>query len=157
MATKRINKKKLAEEATKVVAKTEEAAKVVAEKAGEAVKNTGDAIEANMNKPEVKESACVIADAVKDTAADAVEEAREFVKATTKAVKAVRTKVADTVLEVEGLSVSIPEVEKAVKKHAAGNGLKGDINIYLNITEKAAYYTVNGNGGEGQKVLFSEI
>ena len=56
MATKRINKKKLAEEATKVVAKTEEAAKAVAEKAGEAVKNTGDAIEANMNKPEVKES-----------------------------------------------------------------------------------------------------
>ena len=157
MATKRINKKKLAEEATKVVAKTEEAAKAVAEKAGEAVKNTGDAIEANMNKPEVKESACVIADAVKDTAADAVEEAREFVKATTKAVKAVRTKVADTVLEVEWLSVSIPEVETAVKKHAADNGLKGDINIYLNVTEKAAYYTVNGNGGEGQKVLFSEI
>lgn len=125
MATKRINKKKLAEEATKVVAKTEEAAKAVAEKAGEAVKNTGDAIETNMNKPEVKESAGVIADAVKDTAADAVEEAREFVK--------------------------------AVKKHAADNDLKGDINIYLNITEKAAYYTVNGNGGEGQKVLFSEI
>ena len=74
-----------------------------------------------------------------------------------KAVKAVRTKVADTVLEVEGLSVSIPEVETAVKKHAADNGLKGDINIYLNVTEKAAYYTVNGNGGEGQKVLFSEI
>ena len=110
-----------------------------------------------MNKPEVKESAGVIADAVKDTAADAVEEAREFVKTTTKAVKAARTKVADTVLEVEGLSVSIPEVEKAVKKHAADNGLKGDINIYLNVTEKAAYYTVNGNGGEGQKVLFSEI
>lgn len=56
-------------------------------------------------------------------------------------------------MRLKGLSVSIPEVEKAVKKHAADNGLKGDINIYLNITEKAAYYTVNGNGGEGQKVL----
>lgn len=51
MTTKRINKKKLAEEATKVVSKTEEAAKAVAEKAGEAVKNTGDAIEANVNNP----------------------------------------------------------------------------------------------------------
>ena len=47
-------------------------------------------------------------------------------------------------------------VEKAVKKDAADKGMKGDITIYLNIAEQAAYYTVNGEGSENQKVHFSD-
>lgn len=130
MASKRITKKKMIEKATEAVAKTEEAAKTVAEKTEAAVKAAGENIEEHMNKPEVK----------------------EHVKA---AAKAVRTRITDTVVEVDGASVSMTAVEKAVKKDAVDKGLKGDITIYLNIAEQAAYYTVNGEGSENQKVHFS--
>ena len=55
------------------------------------------------------------------------------------------------------MSVSISEVEKSVIKPVADKGLKGEIKIYLNVAEEAAYYTVNGEGSEEQKVLFAEM
>ena len=153
MASKRITKKKMIEKATEVVAKTEEAAKTVAEKTEEAVKAAGANIEEHMNKPEVKDAASVVADAVKETATETAKETKEHVKA---AAKAVRTRITGTVIEVNGTSVSMTAVEKAVKKDAIDRGLKGDITIYLNIAEQAAYYTVNGEGNESQKVHFSD-
>lgn len=147
MANKRISKKKMVETATEAVAKTEEAAKTVVERTEEVVKTMEAKFEENMNKPEVKE-------AVKSTAADVVKETKEQVKT---AAKTVRTKIVDTKLEINGMSVSISEVEKAVKKAVADKGLKGEINIYLNVAEQAAYYTVNGEGSEEQKVLFAEM
>ena len=152
MASKRITKKKMIEKATEVVAKTEEAAKTVAEKTEEAVKAAGENIEEHMNKPEVKEAASVVSEAIKETVTETAKETKEHVKA---AAKAVRTRIADTVVEVNGTSVSMAAVEKAVKKDAVDKGLKGDITIYLNIAEQAAYYTVNGEGSENQKVHFS--
>ena len=135
MASKRISKKKMVEKATEAVAKTEEAAKTVVERTEEVVKTMEAKFEENMNKPEVKET-------------------KEQVKT---AAKTVRTKIVDTKLEINGMSVSISEVEKAVKKAVADKGLKGEINIYLNVAEQAAYYTVNGEGSEEQKVLFAEM
>lgn len=154
MANKRLTKKKMVEKATEAVARTEEAAKAVVEKTEEVVKTVETKFEENMNKPEVKEAAAVVKGAVKNTAADVVKETKEQVKT---AAKTVRTKIVDTKLEINGMSVSIPEVEKAVKKAASEKGLKGEINIYLNVAEQATYYTVNGEGNEEQKVLFSEI
>ena len=150
MASKRISKKKMVEKATEAVAKTEEAA----ERTEEVVKTMEAKFEENMNKPEVKEAAAVVKEAVKSTAADVVKETKEQVKT---AAKTVRTKIVDTKLEINGMSVSISEVEKAVKKAVADKGLKGEINIYLNVAEQAAYYTVNGEGSEEQKVLFAEM
>jgi DNA-binding transcriptional regulator YbjK len=154
MASKRISKKKMVEKATEAVAKTEEAAKTVVERTEEVVKTMEAKFEENMNKPEVKEAAAVVKEAVKSTAADVVKETKEQVKT---AAKTVRTKIVDTKLEINGMSVSISEVEKAVKKAVADKGLKGEINIYLNVAEQAAYYTVNGEGNEEQKVLFAEM
>ena len=68
------------------------------------------------------------------------------------AVKAARTKVSDVVLEVEEVNVSVSDIEKEVKKDALAKGLKGDIKIYLNINEKAAYYTVDGEGASEYKI-----
>ena len=152
MARKRITKKKMIEKATEAVAKTEEAAKTVAEKTEAAVKAAGENIEEHMNKPEVKEAVSVVSEAVKETVTETAKETKEHVKA---AAKAVRTRIADTVVEVNGASVSMAAVEKAVKKDAADKGMKGDITIYLNIAEQTAYYTVHGEGSENQKVHFS--
>ena len=55
------------------------------------------------------------------------------------------------------MDISIPALEKAVKKQAAAKKQKGEIVIYVNVSEQAAYYTVNGEGNEEMKVLFSEI
>lgn len=172
MASKRINKKKMTEMATEAVAMTEKAARNAAERvtnaAQAAVENieeqvssantAADAKEAGkpskvaevlssvMNKPEVVEA--------KEEISENIAEAKKQVKS---AVKTARTKVLDTCVEFDGNSVSLTEVEKAVKKDAAEKGLKGEILIYLNINEQAAYYTVNGEGADTQKVRFDEI
>lgn len=172
MASKRINKKKMTEMATEAVAMTEKAARNAAERVANAAQaavenieeqvssaNTAaDAKEAGkpskvaevlssvMNKPEVVEA--------KEEISENIAEAKKQVKS---AVKTARTKVLDTCVEFDGNSVSLTEVEKAVKKDAAEKGLKGEILIYLNINEQAAYYTVNGEGADTQKVRFDEI
>ena len=46
----------------------------------------------------------------------------------------------------------VSDIEKEVKKDALEKGLKGDIKIYLNINEKAAYYTVDGEGASEYKI-----
>lgn len=172
MASKRINKKKMTEMATEAVAMTEKAARNAAERVANAAQaavenieeqvssaNTAaDAKEAGksskvaevlssvMNKPEVVEA--------KEEISENIAEAKKQVKS---AVKTARTKVLDTCVEFDGNSVSLTEVEKAVKKDAAEKGLKGEILIYLNINEQAAYYTVNGEGADTQKVRLDEI
>lgn len=56
-------------------------------------------------------------------------------------------------VEMNGLSVSINDIQNAVKKVVKEKGLEvSDLNIYINATEQAAYYTVNGEGGEEFKV-----
>lgn len=145
MANRRINKKKMVEMATGVVAKTEKVAHDVAEAAVDAAQTAAENIEEQMNKPEVADA--------KEEIKENAEKAKERVKT---AVKAARTKVVDTNLEFDGISVSVAAVEKAVKKDAAAKGLKGDIAIYLNINEQTAYYTVNGEGSDEQKVAFAE-
>ena len=39
-----------------------------------------------------------------------------------------------------------------VKKEVKANGLKGEIKIYLNAEQRAAYYTVDGQGSDDFKV-----
>ena len=54
MTSKRITKKKMIEKATEAVAKTEEAAKTVAEKTEAAVKAAGENIEEHMKNRKLK-------------------------------------------------------------------------------------------------------
>lgn len=149
MANRRINKKKLTEAATAMAEKVEAAAKNAADKTEETVKAAAGTIEAHINKPEVKEAVDTITEAVKDTAASAAKEVKAAAGTT-------RSKVSDIILQDAGLDISISAIEKAVKKQATAKKQKGEITIYLNVAERAAYYTVNGVGGEDMRVAFDE-
>ena len=62
------------------------------------------------------------------------------------------TKVSDTVLEIFETKVSMKDLEAVIKKAVKANGLKGEIKIYLNAEQRAAYYTVDGQGSDDFKV-----
>lgn len=56
-------------------------------------------------------------------------------------------------VELDGLSVSISDIQNAVKKAVKEKGLEAsDLKIYINAAEQAAYYTVDGEGGEDSRV-----
>ena len=58
-----------------------------------------------------------------------------------------------TCVELNGLSVSVAEVEAAVKKAVKASGAEAtDVKIYINATEQAAYYTIDGAGDATNKV-----
>ena len=58
-----------------------------------------------------------------------------------------------TCVELNGLSVSVADVEAAVKKAVNASGAEAtDIKIYINAAEQAAYYTVDGAGDATNKV-----
>ena len=61
-------------------------------------------------------------------------------------------KVSDTVLEIFETKVSMKDLEAVIKKEVKANGLKGEIKIYLNAEQRAAYYTVDGQGSDDFKV-----
>lgn len=61
-------------------------------------------------------------------------------------------------VEMSGLSVSINDIQTAVKKVVKEKGLDAsELNIYINAAEQAAYYTVNGEGGEEFKVDLNNL
>ena len=62
------------------------------------------------------------------------------------------TKVSDTILEIFETKVSMKDLEAVIKKEVKANGLKGEIKIYLNAEQRAAYYTVDGQGSDAFKV-----
>lgn len=56
-------------------------------------------------------------------------------------------------VEMGGLSVLTADIQTAVKKAVKEKGLEASaLNIYINAEEQAAYYTINGEGGEDYKV-----
>ena len=56
-------------------------------------------------------------------------------------------------VEMSGLSASVNDIQNAVKKAVKEKGLEAsELNIYINAAEQAAYYTINGEGGEDFKV-----
>ena len=58
-----------------------------------------------------------------------------------------------TCVELNGLSVSVANVEAAVKMAVKASGAEAtDIKIYINAAEQAAYYTVDGAGDATNKV-----
>ncbi len=56
-------------------------------------------------------------------------------------------------VEMEGLSVSVADIQTAVKKVVKEKGLEAsELNIYVKAEEQAAYYTVDGEGGAEYKI-----
>ena len=69
------------------------------------------------------------------------------------------TKVSDTVLEIFETKVSMKDLEAVIKKEVKATvsgiyitAVKGEIKIYLNAEQRAAYYTVDGQGSDDFKV-----
>lgn len=61
-------------------------------------------------------------------------------------------------VEMSGLSVSVNDIQNAVKKAVKDKGLEAsELNIYINAAEQAAYYTINGEGGEDFKVNLNSL
>ncbi len=143
MTKKNFNKEKIVKTTSDITGKAIDTVELVADKTEDILDTAKEKVEEFMNKPEVIET---IED-IEDVAENAVEAVKT-------AVKAVRTKVSDIVLQYEGDFV-IADIEKAVKKDAASRKIKGDIKIYINVAEKTAYYTVNGEGNEAMKVPFA--
>ena len=53
----------------------------------------------------------------------------------------------------DGLSVAVADMQNAVKKAVKDQGLEAsELKIYVNAQEQAAYYTVDGEGGQTYKV-----
>lgn len=70
----------------------------------------------------------------------------------TKAAKKTTCKTSVCV-EMNGLSVAVADIQNAAKKAVKEKGLEAsELKIYINAAEQAAYYTVNGEGGEDFKV-----
>lgn len=56
-------------------------------------------------------------------------------------------------VEMNGLSVSMTDIQNAVKKAVKAEGLTAsEIKIYVNAYEQAAYYTVDGTAKDTYKV-----
>ena len=56
-------------------------------------------------------------------------------------------------VEMNGLSVAVADIQSAVKAAVKAQGLEAsELKIYVNANEQAAYYTVDGQGGESYKV-----
>jgi len=56
-------------------------------------------------------------------------------------------------LELPNLSVTVTDIQNAVKKAVKEEGIEAsDIKIYIKAEEHAVYYTVNGEGGNNRKI-----
>ena len=87
------------------------------------------------------------------------EAAKEPKKATKKETvkKTVKKETTETMAEAtktprKMTKVSMKDLEAVIKKEVKANGLKGEIKIYLNAEQRAAYYTVDGQGSDDFKV-----
>lgn len=120
----------------------------------------------------VTTGAAVVADAV----ATATEAAVEATKKTTRKAAAKKTAkaaegeaapkkttrrkktVVSFQVEMEGLTLALEDIQTAVEKAVAEKGLKAaELKVYLNTTEKAAYYTVDGEGGAEYRVNLAAL
>lgn len=143
MSRRKFNKEKIVKTTSDIAGKAVDAMEVAADKTEDAIDMTKEKVEEFMNKPEILEAK----ENFEDIADKAVEPAKTV-------VKSIRTKVSEVVIQY-GEDFLLADIEKAVKKDAANKKLKGDIKIYLNVSEKTAYYTVNGEGDSTMKVHFS--
>ena len=117
-----------------------------------------EAVKETVEKTTVKASEVI--EEAKDAAADiakapVVEEAKETVK---KAVKEVAKnidikKFAETTIELPGFAVAMSSIEEAIKKDIKDKGIEGkEISVYVNVEQKAAYYTVDGQGSDDYRI-----
>lgn len=119
------------------------------QKATETIMNAASRAADAVKTAPISETAEKAAAVVKETAEKVVEKVAEEAP---EIAAAVRTRISDVTIEIFETCVDLAAVEKAVKKDAADKNLKGEIKIYINAERRAAYYTVNGEGSEVNKI-----
>ena len=86
--------------------------------------------------------------AVKKATETVAAKAPEVVKNTVK-----NHKISGITLEIFETSITVADLEAAVKKDAEAKGLKGkELHIYVNAEERAAYYTADGEGSDDYRI-----
>ena len=116
---------------------------------------TAKAAVAKTAEPKTTEVKATEAKEVKEVKAEEKKVVEEKAAAKTTAKKTTRKPACkvSTCVELNGLSVSVADVEAAVKKAVKASGAEAtDIKIYINAAEQAAYYTVDGAGDATNKV-----
>ena len=89
-----------------------------------------------------------------------IEEAKATVNKTVKEVaqKMETKKIAETTIELPGCAVTMTAIEKAVKKDMDAKEISGkEINVYINADQKAAYYTVDGEGADNYRIDLTSL
>ena len=87
---------------------------------------------------------------IKEATTKATEAVKETVEKTT--VKASEV-IADTTIELPGFAVTMSSIEEAIKKDIKDKGIEGkEISVYVNVEQKAAYYTVDGQGSDDYRI-----
>ena len=85
----------------------------------------------------------------------ATTKAKATVKSTVEEVKNTvkNHKISGITLEIFETSITVADLEAAVKKDAEAKGLKGkELHIYVNAEERAAYYTADGEGSDDYRI-----
>ena len=116
---------------------------------------TAKAAVAKTAEPKTTEVKATEVKEVKEVKAEEKKVVEEKAAAKTTAKKTTRKPACkvSTCVELNGLSVSVADVEAAVKKAVKASGAEAtDIKIYINAAEQAAYYTVDGAGDATNKV-----
>ena len=110
-------------------------------KAKATVKSTVEKIE---KTPAAEKTVKAVKKATETVAAKAVEEVKNTVK---------NHKISGITLEIFETSITVADLEAAVKKDAEAKGLKGkELHIYVNAEERAAYYTADGEGSDDYRI-----
>ena len=131
----------------RTTSRAKETIKEATTKATEAVKET-------VEKTTVKASEVI--EEAKDAAADIAK--APVVETVKKAVKEVAKnidikKFAETTIELPGFAVTMSSIEEAIKKDIKDKGIEGkEISVYVNVEQKAAYYTVDGQGSDDYRI-----
>ena len=67
-------------------------------------------------------------------------------------------KIAETTIELPGCAVTMTAIEEAVKKDMDAKEISGkEINVYINADQKAAYYTVDGEGADNYRIDLTSL
>ena len=62
-------------------------------------------------------------------------------------------KFAETTIELPGFAVTMSSIEEAIKKDIKDKGIEGkEISVYVNVEQKSAYYTVDGQGSDDYRI-----
>ena len=105
-------------------------------------------------KETIKEATTKATEAVKETVEKTTVKASEVIEEAKDAAADIAIKkFAETTIELPGFAVTMSSIEEAIKKDIKDKGIEGkEISVYVNVEQKAAYYTVDGQGSDDYRI-----